>query len=196
MKANKKSLVAIAVLALLPAMVSAEIISTPANKGPYDGSPKESGGVHGRNFMRGMYTTRYCGNGGVESWVRGSATLNTATGDLGMTVQLETDDTVAGPKGKMIVEVKDVDGHVLATATTSEFGMGGKPPGHAKINDFSGSAKIPQVVAAKATSLDASVQCTGYVNQLWGIDSGKLIHAVNVVVSAMGLASSNNNDSQ
>lgn len=39
---------------------------------------------------RGMQTTMHCGNN-PESWVRGSASLDKASGVLSVTVQLETD---------------------------------------------------------------------------------------------------------
>jgi hypothetical protein len=75
-----------------------------------------------------MATTLYCGNN-PESWLRASATLDRSTDQLTLIMQLETDSTLAGPKGKATVTLKDAQGQVLATVSTDEVCLGGKPPG-------------------------------------------------------------------
>ncbi|MGF6440104.1 hypothetical protein [Paraburkholderia youngii] len=177
MNIRKLALLTATTILTVPAIAMAGgLISTPPGKGPYNGPP---------GFDRGMNTTMHCGNN-PESWVRGSTTLDPSTGAVAMTVQLETDSTRAGPKGILSVTVKDSQGNALATLKSNEVGMGGKPPGHAVIRNFTANANVPMTVASKAASLDAAVQCTGSVTQLWGIDSGSAIHAVSVAVTAIG----------
>jgi hypothetical protein len=58
--------------------------------GDYDGPP---------GFDRGMQTTQWCGNN-PESWVRGSASLDTDSAILKMTVLLEMEFNMAARKDK------------------------------------------------------------------------------------------------
>lgn len=143
--------------------------------GPYNGP----GG-----FDRGMQSTMHCGNN-PESWVRGSASLDTGSGAISMVIQLETDSTTAGPKGKVKVTVRDANGNALATATSDEIGMGGKPPGGAVIKNFSSNASIPLPQAQKAQSLYVEAQCTGSSGGLWGIDLNDVLNAFKIVVAVV-----------
>lgn len=134
-------------------------------------------------FDRGMQSTMYCGNN-PESWVRGSAKLDRKTGRLSMTIQLETDSTVAGPKGKVIVMARDATGNSLATADSGEIGIGGKPPGKARIQDFGASASIPLASAKNVRSLSVESQCTGHVTKLWGIiNPADAMNAFKILIS-------------
>lgn len=108
-----------------------------------------------------------------------------------MHVQLETDSVKAGPSGHMVVLFKDAKGQVLATASSPQFARGGKPHGHAAIEDDFGHASIPPQVAAQAVSLEASVACGPAMNRWLNIDSGKITQAIDVavkVVTAVGTA--------
>jgi hypothetical protein len=135
-------------------------------------------------FDRGMQTTIYCGNN-PESWIRASATLETSTGDLSITVQLETDSTRAGPKGLVNLYVKDAAGNVLASAQTAELATGGKPPGRAVIRNYSSHASVPVAVAAQAASLYLQAECTGSATALFGIDGGSANNAFNIAVNVL-----------
>ncbi len=86
--------------------------------GPYSGPS---------GFARGMGSTMYCGNN-PESWVRSSAVLDTESGQLDTTVQLETNSTLAGPKGKATVNVQDARGATLAAIVSDQVGMGVSRP--------------------------------------------------------------------
>jgi hypothetical protein len=130
-----------------------------AATGEYHGPP---------GFDRGMQTTQHCGND-PESWVHGSATLDTASGRLGVDLQLETDSTAAGPKGKLSVEIRGDGGRVIATVESNEVGIGGKPPGHAVSRTYSASVQLREYVAKHAAQLTIHAACTGSVQRLYGI---------------------------
>jgi hypothetical protein len=130
-----------------------------AATGEYHGPP---------GFDRGMQTTQHCGNN-PESWVRGSATLDTASGRLGVDLQLETDSTAAGPKGKLSVEIRGDGGRVIARVESTEVGIGGKPPGHAVSRTYSASVQLREYVAKRAAQLTIHAACTGSVQRLYGI---------------------------
>lgn len=144
--------------------------------GPYHGNP---------GFDRGMQTTMYCGND-PESWVRGSASLDTDSGIITVTVNLETDSTEGGPKGKVQVTVKDAAGNTLATISTPEVGMGGKDPGTFASRNFSATDTIPVAKSQQAASLWVEAQCTGSIDQWFGIDLGQLTQAFKLIISVVG----------
>jgi hypothetical protein len=146
--------------------------------GPYNGP----GG-----FDRGFQSTQHCGNN-PESWIRGSASLDKNSGILNVQVQAETDSTTAGPKGKVLVAVRDSGGHDLADVQSDEFGRGGKPPGRAVNSIANKATSLPHSVASRATSLYVVAQCTGTINQIWGISGDQLSGALKVVVTALGAA--------
>jgi hypothetical protein len=126
----------------------------------------------------------HCGNN-PESWVRGSASLDKDSGTLSLSIQLETDSTTAGPKGKLFVWVRDAKGTNLATANSDEIGMGGKPPGSSLIRNFASNSSIPVDLAKKATSIYLEAQCTGASGGLWGIDLKDVVNAFKIVVSVL-----------
>src|SRR5215472_10569864 len=68
---------------------------------------------------RGMQTTMHCGND-PESWVRGSATLNKQSGELSLIVQLETDSIIAGPKGRVVITIRDSAQKPIYIVTSDE----------------------------------------------------------------------------
>jgi hypothetical protein len=151
---------------------------------PVTGSYKHNSPVG--TWSRGMKTTMYCGND-PESWVRGDASFDRSSGILSMTVQLETDATHAGPKGVVTAYLKDAAGKTIATATTSEIGIGGKRPGKSRIENFSSQIKIDPAVASQVQSVYLDAQCTGSSNALWGISLSDAQKAFNIVVKAASL---------
>lgn len=132
-------------------------------------------------WSRGMATTMYCGNS-PESWVRGNAVFDRSSGMLSMAVQLETDSTSAGPKGRVLAVFKDSAGNELATATSSEIGTGGKPPGHSAIRNFTSQTTVPQQVASRIASIYLDAQCTGSIDRLWNVKLGTVKDAFNIGV--------------
>jgi hypothetical protein len=131
-------------------------------------------------FDHGMQTTRHCGNH-PEAWVRGSARLDTGTGTVVVDVELETDSTLAGPRGTVAIEVLGDGGKLLATIASSEVGIGGKPPGKAVSRRFSSQTAVRDLVAKRATALTIRASCTGTAQQLFGI-GGDPTHAFGLTV--------------
>jgi hypothetical protein len=120
-------------------------------------------------WSHGMPTTAYCGSK-PESWIRGSASLDPSSGMLSMTIQLETDDTSAGPKGRVLAVLKDANGKTLAIVTSEEVGMGGKPPGPAMVRNFSSQVQIDPHIAVHVASIFLDAECTGKIDCLWNIN--------------------------
>lgn len=121
-----------------------------------------------RNYKRGMPSYMYCGDS-PESWVRGNATLDQASGILFITIQLETDAIYAGPKGQVTVILKDCNGKSLVNATTDEIATGGKGIGSVSIRNFSSRIKIDSKIARKVCSMNVTAQCTGSYDRILNI---------------------------
>jgi hypothetical protein len=118
---------------------------------------------------RGMETTMHCGNN-PESWVRGSASLDKQTGVLSLVVELETDSTSAGPKGRLTATISDAAHNLLYRVTSDEIGIGGKLPGSAVIKNFSSSLSVPSTIAGLASFLYLDAECTGSVKNFFNVD--------------------------
>jgi hypothetical protein len=128
-------------------------------------------------FGRGMQATIYCGNN-PESWVRGSASLDKSSGVVSITEQLETDSNLAGPKGKVVISIRNAGNQELTGLETDEIGIGGKQGGRAVIRNFSASKNISASSAQQAASCTIMAQCTGSINAPLGINPGDVISGV------------------
>lgn len=133
-------------------------------------------------WSRGMPTTMYCGNS-PESWVRGNASLDPSSGLLSLTIQLETDSTSAGPKGKLSAALKDSTGKTLATATSEEIGTGGKGPGRAAIRNFTSQTKVDSAITQRVKSIFLDAQCTGSIDRLWNVKLDTVTDAFKIAVA-------------
>lgn len=118
---------------------------------------------------RGMETTMHCGNN-PDSWVRGSAALNKESGILSITVELETDSVIAGPKGRVTTSIADLAHNIVYRVTSDEIGIGGKPPGPAVIKNFSSTISIPKEISEIANSLYLDAECTGSITRLFNVN--------------------------
>lgn len=147
--------------------------------GTYNGPP---------GFGRGMQATQYCGND-PESWVRGSATLDTSNGRVQMTVQLETDSNSAGPRGRVRATAREENGHALVELTSDEIGRGGKAGGRSAIQNFSSALSIRPEIAVRARSMTLVAECTGRVPRLFNIRIGDVENAFAIVAKYFAAAS-------
>lgn len=132
----------------------------------------------GPGWDRGKQTTMHCGNN-PESWVRGSATLNKQSGALAITVELETDSISAGPKGRVVITLRDAQQKPIYMVTSDEVGTGGRT-NKAAIRDFNSTVTIPVPIAMRAESLFLDAQCTGHVDGLFNLNlqtAGKMFEA-------------------
>lgn len=107
------------------------------------------------------------------------------SGDITITIQLETDSTKAGPKGRIMIKVRDANGRNIAEANTDEAGRGGKPPGNAAITTSGGHASIPPNIANRAASIYVEAQCTGSIDRWFNISAEDLAKGIKVIVTAL-----------
>ncbi|TDH18077.1 hypothetical protein EXU57_24460 [Segetibacter sp. 3557_3] len=162
-----------------------QMTTTAFDNGSKTSTIKATGSYQGPSgFDRGMATTLHCGKS-PESWVRGSASLDRASGILFVTIQLETDAVDAGPKGKVTAIFYDSDGNAIANATTTEVETGGKLPGSAAIRNFSSQVTIAPQLAKKVCSITLAAQCTGSLFRAGNIPLGTVIDAFTIAVTLL-----------
>lgn len=142
-------------------------------------------------FSRGMPATMYCGNN-PESWVRGSASLDLASGKVTIDEQLETDSANAGPTGSVMVYINDKAGRELSGLTTEEIGIAGKGGGNALIRNFRATTTISMEIAQRAASIQVTAVCgPGLMSgndgkkQVMGV-VGDIVNGVRVSITALG----------
>jgi hypothetical protein len=105
--------------------------------------------------------TRWCGSS-PESWVRGNARLDQSSGQLSISIELEADSTLAGPKGRVTVSIRDADGKTIYTVTTDERGIGGKTGPQAAVTGYDlPTTAVPPKLAEEARSIVVEAQCAG-----------------------------------
>jgi hypothetical protein len=124
-------------------------------------------------FDRGFCATAYCGNS-PESWVRGRADIDRASGRVAMELELETDSVAAGPKGSMDVALHDANGAVLKSIKSAVSGIGGKTPGKSWIVDIPATINVDQQIANKVSSVAVSAMCNGAVDKWFNLIPGNL----------------------
>jgi hypothetical protein len=112
-----------------------------------------------------------------EGWLRGSASLDTETGELAMKLQLETDSTASGPRGFLTVHLRDESNKVIGSVTTGTVWIGGKPPGKAKRKNFKFAKKLPAKLAKATASVSARMTQKGKKVQLWSVPLKDVIEA-------------------
>jgi hypothetical protein len=143
-------------------------------------------GTYG-SWARHMTTTMHCGND-PESWVRGKAVFEKASGLLTITVQLETDALHAGPKGQVSASLIDPRGRSLAVATTEIIGTGGKRPGKAAIRNFTSRVRIDTAIAHRVDSIYLQAGCKGSTFRVSNISLGTVNDAFKIFVKSQNYA--------
>jgi len=143
-----------AVVACLESVASA----APTIKGMYVGPP---------GYANSMPAVQHCGTA-PESWVRGNVALSQA-GVLHVDAELETDDTSAGPKGRIDLVLYDVKGAVLGNVQSSVVERRGRYPGKAKDQrqTFGATVDIGVDIANRVGVIEIRAECVGIRYQGW-----------------------------
>jgi hypothetical protein len=118
-----------------------------------------------------------------EGWVRAKASFDTDTGEMRMTLGLETDVVDQGPMGRATAAIYDAKHRLLATL---EMGEPAKLPGKAlwgpRIDWFESVRRVPPDVAIRATSIEVRAEHVGQYRELFGINLAALEPASRLLV--------------
>jgi hypothetical protein len=119
-------------------------------------------------FGRGYCSVQQCPQG---QWSRGSAAL--VSGNVLIRQGLETDSVLAGVCGWVEFEMQDANGTIVGFGYGPDRCIGAKPPGPARIENFSpDSVIVPPRIADKVTQIRVSSVCGSSVFAPFGINFG------------------------
>jgi hypothetical protein len=131
----------------------------------------------------------YCSSAseGGPGIVRAKASVDTTTGRVILTIELETDDTDTGPCGTASVTLRDAAGARLSTIQMRhEACLGGKPPGEALIAAFTYAKPVSYEVAQATASIVVSASKTHQISRAWSADFEEGIKAIPLVQTVVG----------
>lgn len=122
-----------------------------------------------------------------DSWVRGSAELDTRNGILTVKISLETDSNAAGPCGQVTTFLRDVDGKdIYQVESQGNACIGGKGP-HTNFKAYNVTAAtqhvVPQAQVKATRSIVVTASRVGIKGEFWSIDANQLLKLIGSVVS-------------
>jgi hypothetical protein len=122
-----------------------------------------------------------------ESWVRGSAALDTSSGVVNLTLQLATDSKTAGPCGKLTVFLRDGQGNDLVQITMGRaVCQGGKATETMAIKDFQLQKAVPLAIAQRTKAVVVSLEYSGWHLGAWNVSLQDVASAIEMLVIAVG----------
>jgi hypothetical protein len=122
-----------------------------------------------------------------ESWVRGSAALDTSTGVLNLSLQLATDSKTAGPCGKLTVILRDGQGNDLVQVTMGRaVCRGGLATETAAIKDYQLQKTVPQALAQRTKAVMVTLEYSGLQLGAWNVSLQDVANAIRTLVIAVG----------
>jgi hypothetical protein len=122
-----------------------------------------------------------------ESWVRGSATLDTSTGVLNLALQLTTNSKTAGPCGKLTVVLRDSQGSDLVRVTMGRaVCQGGRATEPAASQDFSLPKTVPLALAQRTKTVVITLAYSGWHLGAWNVNLQAIVEAIQMLVIAVG----------
>jgi hypothetical protein len=122
-----------------------------------------------------------------ESWVRGSATLETSTGVLNLDLQLATDSKTAGPCGKLTVVLRDGQGSDLVRVTMGRaICHGGKATEAAATQDFRLPKTVPLALAQRTKAVVITLEYSRWHLGAWNVNLQEIVDAIRMLVITAG----------
>ena len=122
-----------------------------------------------------------------ESWVRGSAALDTSTGVLSLSLQLATASKTAGPCGKLTVMLRDSQGNDLVQVTMGRaVCLGGKSTETAAVKNFQLQKTVPQALAQQTKAVVVTLEYSGVQLGAWNVNLQEIANAIRMLVIAVG----------
>jgi hypothetical protein len=122
-----------------------------------------------------------------ESWVRGSAALDTSTGVLTFTIQLTTYSKTAGPCGKLTALLLDAQGSDLIRVTMGRaVCRGGRRSAPEVTQEVTLQKSLPPTIALRAKSVVVAIEYSGVHLGDWNVTLQDIASAIQMLVIAVG----------
>ena len=131
----------------------------------------------------------YCSQAsdGASGIVRAKGSVDTATGRIVLTIELETDDAAAGPCGMASITLRDAAGARLSTVQLQkEACLGGKTAAEPLVKAFTYTRLIAPEAAQSTTAVDVSASHTRQVTRVWSADFEEGIQAIRLIQTVVG----------
>jgi hypothetical protein len=131
----------------------------------------------------------YCSKApeGGPVMVRAKGSVDTATGRVTLTIELETDDATTGPCATASVTLRDAAGVRLSTIQMQhEACLGGKPAEQVLIKAFTYTRAVSPEVAQATTSVDVSASKTRQISRVWNANFEEAIKAIRLIQTVVG----------
>jgi hypothetical protein len=131
----------------------------------------------------------YCSQGsdGASGIVRAKGSVDTATGRITLTIELETDDATAGPCGMASITLRDAAGARLSTVQLQkEACLGGKPAAETLIKAFTYTRLIAPEAAQSTATVEVSASHTRQVARVWNASLEEGVQAIRLIQTVVG----------
>jgi hypothetical protein len=131
----------------------------------------------------------YCSQAsdGGSGIVRAKGSVDTATGRITLTIELETDDAAAGPCGMASITLRDAAGARLSTVQLQkEVCLGGKPAAETLVRAFTYTRLIAPEAAQSTTTVEVSASHTRQISRVWSASLEEGIQAIRLIQTVVG----------
>jgi len=131
----------------------------------------------------------YCSQAsdGGSGIVRAKGSVDTATGRITLTIELETDDSAAGPCGMASITLRDAAGARLSTVQLQkEACLGGKPAADTLVKVFTYSRLIAPEAAQATATVEVSASNTRPISRAWNASFEEGIQAIRLIQTVVG----------
>ena len=119
--------------------------------------------------------------------VRAKGSVDTSTGRITLTIELESDDAAAGPCGMASITLRDAGGARLSTVQLQkEACLGGKPAAETLVKAFTYTRLIAPEAAQSTTTVEVSASHTRQVARVWSASLEEGIQAIRLVQTVVG----------
>ena len=131
----------------------------------------------------------YCSQAsdGASGFVRAKGSVDTATGRITLTIELETDDASAGPCGMASITLRDAAGARLSTVQLQkEACLGGKPTAETLVKAFTYTRLIAPEAAQATTTVEVSASHARQISRMWSASFEEGVQTIRLIQTVVG----------
>lgn len=119
--------------------------------------------------------------------MRAKGSVDTATGRITLTIELETDDAGAGPCGMASITLRDAAGARLSTVQLQkEVCLGGKPTAEKLVKAFTYTRLIAPEAAQSTIAVEVSASHAHQISRVWSASFEDGIQAIRLIQTVVG----------
>jgi len=113
--------------------------------------------------------------------------VDTASGRITLTIELETDDASAGPCGMASITLRDAAGARLSTVQLQkEACLGGKPTAETLVKAFTYTRLIAPEAAQATTTVEVSASHARQISRMWSASFEEGVQTIRLIQTVVG----------